>query len=136
MTHDIKPIRTAVFPVAGLGTRFLPATKAIPKEMLTLLDRPLIHHAVEEARAAGIEKFVFVIGNGKDALVRHFDEARPLLDYLWRHNVREEFSCRLRWSPGTFVIWDNRSCLHKAFNDYDGYRREMSRTIVDGEVPA
>jgi UTP--glucose-1-phosphate uridylyltransferase len=82
MTHDIKPIRTAVFPVAGLGTRFLPATKAIPKEMLTLLDRPLIHHAVEEARAAGIEKFVFVIGNGKDALVRHFDEAQPLLDAL------------------------------------------------------
>lgn len=64
------------------------------------------------------------------------EEARPILDYLWRHNVREEFTCRLRWSPGTFVIWDNRSCLHKAFNDYDGYKREMFRTIVDGEVPA
>lgn len=64
------------------------------------------------------------------------EEARPILDYLWRHNIRDEFTCRLRWSPGTFVIWDNRSCLHKAFNDYDGYRREMFRTIVDGEIPA
>ena len=54
-----KPIRKAVFPVAGLGTRFLPATKAMPKEMLTLVDRPLIQHAVDEARAAGIEQFIF-----------------------------------------------------------------------------
>ncbi len=63
------------------------------------------------------------------------DEARPLLDYLARHNTREDFSCRLRWSPGTLVMWDNRICLHKAFNDYDGYKREMFRTIVNGEVP-
>ena len=64
------------------------------------------------------------------------DEARPLLDFLGRHVTREEFSCRLRWAPGTLVIWDNRLCLHKAYNDYDGFRREMYRTIVDGEVPA
>ncbi|MES2604361.1 MAG: TauD/TfdA family dioxygenase [Pseudomonadota bacterium] len=63
------------------------------------------------------------------------EEARPLLDYLAKHVAREEFACRLRWSPGTFVMWDNRICVHKAFNDYDGYKREMFRTIVNGEVP-
>jgi len=68
-----KPIRKAVFPVAGLGTRFLPATKAMPKEMLTLVDRPLIQHAVDEARAAGIEQFIFVTSRGKGALEDHFD---------------------------------------------------------------
>lgn len=66
-------IRKAVFPVAGLGTRFLPATKAMPKEMLTLVDRPLIQHAVDEARAAGIEQFIFVTSRGKGALEDHFD---------------------------------------------------------------
>jgi UTP--glucose-1-phosphate uridylyltransferase len=69
----IRPVRKAVFPVAGLGTRFLPATKAIPKEMLPLVDRPLIQHAVDEARAAGIEQFVFVTSRGKSALEDHFD---------------------------------------------------------------
>ena len=63
------------------------------------------------------------------------EEARPLLDYLGRHVTREEFSCRLRWSSGTLVMWDNRQVVHKAFNDYDGLRREMYRTIVNGEVP-
>lgn len=63
------------------------------------------------------------------------EEARPLLDYLAKHVAREEFACRLRWSPGTFVMWDNRICVHKAFNDYDGFKREMFRTIVNGEVP-
>jgi UTP--glucose-1-phosphate uridylyltransferase len=69
----IRPVRKAVFPVAGLGTRFLPATKAIPKEMLPLVDRPLIQHAVDEARAAGIEQFVFVTSRGKSPLEDHFD---------------------------------------------------------------
>src|ERR1700727_2062565 len=68
-----RPIRKAVFPVAGLGTRFLPATKVMPKEMLTLVDRPLIQHAVDEARAAGIEQFIFVTSRGKGALEDHFD---------------------------------------------------------------
>lgn len=63
------------------------------------------------------------------------EEARPLLDYLVRHITRDDFSCRLRWSAGTLVMWDNRQCLHKAFNDYDGHRREMYRTIVNGEIP-
>ncbi len=74
----MKPVRKAVFPVAGLGTRFLPATKAIPKEMLTVVDRPLIQYAVEEAREAGIEQFIFVTGRGKDALEDHFDIAYEL----------------------------------------------------------
>ena len=73
-----KPIRKAVFPVAGLGTRFLPATKAMPKEMLTLVDRPLIQHAVDEARAAGIEQFIFVTSRGKGAMEDHFDHNHDL----------------------------------------------------------
>ena len=68
-----KPIRKAVFPVAGLGTRFLPATKVMPKEMLPLVDRPLIQHAFEEARDAGIEEFIFVTGRQKEMLEEHFD---------------------------------------------------------------
>ena len=74
----MKPIRKAVFPVAGLGTRFLPATKAIPKEMLPVVDRPLIQYAVDEAREAGIEQMIFVTGRGKSAIEDHFDTAYEL----------------------------------------------------------
>ena len=70
---SIRPVRKAVFPVAGLGTRLLPATKSTPKEMLTIVDKPLIQYAVEEARAAGIEQMIFVTGRGKGALEDHFD---------------------------------------------------------------
>ncbi|SMQ76018.1 UDP-glucose pyrophosphorylase [Devosia lucknowensis] len=69
----VKPVKTAVFPVAGLGTRFLPATKAMPKEMLTVVDRPLIQYAVDEARDAGITHFVFVTGRNKGVIEDHFD---------------------------------------------------------------
>jgi UTP--glucose-1-phosphate uridylyltransferase len=74
----MKPVRKAVFPVAGLGTRFLPATKSMPKEMLTIVDKPLIQYAVEEAREAGIEQMIFVTGRGKGALEDHFDIAYEL----------------------------------------------------------
>ena len=74
----VRPIKTAVFPVAGLGTRFLPATKAMPKEMLTVVDRPVIQLAVDEAREAGIEHFVFVTGRGKAVIEDHFDKAFEL----------------------------------------------------------
>jgi UTP--glucose-1-phosphate uridylyltransferase len=74
----MKKVRKAVFPVAGLGTRFLPATKAMPKEMLTVVDRPLIQYAVEEALEAGIEQMIFVTGRGKTALEDHFDVAYEL----------------------------------------------------------
>jgi UTP--glucose-1-phosphate uridylyltransferase len=77
MTNTV-PIRKAVFPVGGLGTRFLPATKALPKEMLPIVDRPLIQYAVEEARAAGIEEFIFVTGRGKTAIEDHFDRSWEL----------------------------------------------------------
>ncbi len=75
---SFKRIRKAVFPVAGLGTRFLPATKAIPKEMLPIVDRPLIQYAVDEAREAGIEQMIFVTGRGKGAIEDHFDIAYEL----------------------------------------------------------
>lgn len=80
MTSTLKrPVRKAVFPVAGLGTRFLPATKVLPKEMLPLVDRPLIQRAVEEAQEAGIEEFIFVSGRGKSLITQHF-EIQPELD--------------------------------------------------------
>ncbi|MGL4439331.1 MAG: UTP--glucose-1-phosphate uridylyltransferase [Bosea sp. (in: a-proteobacteria)] len=86
-----KPIRKAVLPVAGLGTRFLPATKAIPKEMLTVVDRPVVQHVVDEARAAGIEHFVFVTGRNKGMIEDHFDNAYELEDTLARRNKTKEF---------------------------------------------
>jgi len=73
-----KQVRKAIFPVAGLGTRLLPATKSIPKEMITIVDRPLIQYAVDEAREAGIEEMIFVTGRGKSSLVDYFDQAFEL----------------------------------------------------------
>ncbi|MCY3980352.1 MAG: UTP--glucose-1-phosphate uridylyltransferase [Alphaproteobacteria bacterium] len=77
-----RPVRTAVIPAGGLGTRFLPATKAVPKEMLPVVDKPLIQYAVEEARAAGIDSFVFVTARGKAVLEDHFDHATALDELL------------------------------------------------------
>jgi len=74
----VKRVRKAIFPVGGLGTRFLPATKSMPKEMLPVVDKPLIQYAVEEARAAGIEEFIFVTGRGKSAIEDHFDHSYEL----------------------------------------------------------
>ena len=71
-------IKKAIFPVGGLGTRFLPATKAMPKEMLPIVDKPLIQYAVEEAAAAGIEQFIFVTGRNKSAIEDHFDHSFEL----------------------------------------------------------
>ena len=76
------PIRKAVFPVAGLGTRFLPATKALPKEMLPIVDRPVMELAVAEAREAGIDHFIFVTGRNKSAIEDHFDRQYELEDTL------------------------------------------------------
>ncbi len=91
----IKPLRKAVLPVAGLGTRFLPATKATAKEMLPVVDKPLIQYAVEEARAAGIEQFCMVTGRGKTALVEHFDIAFEL-EYTLRQRDKQEALAALR----------------------------------------
>jgi len=81
-----KPLKKAVMPVAGMGTRFLPATKALAKEMLPVVDRPLIQYAVDEARAAGIEQFCFVTGRGKTSIVEHFDVAYELEKTLEERN--------------------------------------------------
>jgi UTP--glucose-1-phosphate uridylyltransferase len=94
-----KPVRKAVFPVAGLGTRTLPATKAMPKEMLTVVDRPLIQYAVEEAKAAGIEQFYFVTGRAKSTIEDHFDVAYELEATL-RERGRSELLAELEaWLP-------------------------------------
>ena len=79
-----KPIRKAILPVAGLGTRFLPATKAVPKEMLTVVDRPILQYIVDEAREAGVEHFIFVTGRNKGVIEDHFDSSYELEDTLKR----------------------------------------------------
>ncbi|MBV8567234.1 MAG: UTP--glucose-1-phosphate uridylyltransferase [Methylobacteriaceae bacterium] len=94
-----KPIRKAVLPVAGLGTRFLPATKAVPKEMLTVVDRPALQHVVEEAREAGIEHFVFVTGRNKSVIEDHFDMAYELEDTLKRRGKEKEFAALMADLP-------------------------------------
>ena len=100
-----KKLRKAVLPVAGLGTRFLPATKALAKEMLPVVDKPLIQYAVEEARAAGIEQFCFVTGRGKTALVEHFDIAFELEATLRERNRVEALAQldSMRIEPGSLL---------------------------------
>ncbi|MBO9517748.1 MAG: UTP--glucose-1-phosphate uridylyltransferase GalU [Porphyrobacter sp.] len=98
-----KPIRKAVFPVAGLGTRFLPATKAIPKELLPIVDRPLIQYAVDEAREAGIEQMIFVTGRGKTALVEHFDIAYELETTMGERGKDLSALASTRFTPGNLV---------------------------------
>jgi len=93
------PVRKAVFPVAGLGTRFLPATKAMPKEMLPVVDKPLIQYAVEEAQAAGIEHFIFVTGRGKSALEDHFDHSFELEATLRERGKTAEVVAINSWMP-------------------------------------
>jgi len=85
----IKKVTKAVFPVAGMGTRFLPATKAIPKEIMTLVDRPLIQYAIDEARAAGIKEFIFVTARGKSALEDYFDHS-PELEAALRRSGKDD----------------------------------------------
>lgn len=98
-----KPIRKAVFPVAGLGTRFLPATKAIPKEMLAIVDRPLIQYAVDEAREAGIEQMIFVTGRGKTAIVEHFDVAYELESTMGERGKNLGILDSTRATPGDII---------------------------------
>jgi len=88
----IKKVRKAIFPVGGLGTRFLPATKALPKEMLPIVDKPLIQYAVEEAAAAGIEEFIFVTGRNKTAIEDHFDLSFELEATLKAKGKKKELS--------------------------------------------
>ncbi len=101
----IKPLRKAVFPVAGLGTRFLPATKAMAKEMLPVVDKPLIQYAVDEARSAGIEQFCMVTGRGKTAIVEHFDIAYELEATLKLRSKNAELASlrELQMPPGAIT---------------------------------
>jgi len=94
-----KPIRKAVLPVAGLGTRFLPATKTIPKEMLTVVDRPILQHVIDEARAAGVEQFIFVTGRNKGVIEDHFDNSYELEDTLRRRGKTKELEALLADLP-------------------------------------
>ena len=94
-----RPIRTAVFPVAGLGTRFLPATKAMPKEMLTVVDRPVIQYVFEEARDAGIEHFIFVTGRNKSVIEDHFDIQVELRDTLAKRGKFSELEALDKQTP-------------------------------------
>lgn len=94
-----RKIRKAVFPVAGLGTRFLPATKAMPKEMLTVVDRPVIQHVVDEARAAGIEHFIFVTGRNKGVIEDHFDIQYELEHTLASRGKKSELEALARDLP-------------------------------------
>jgi UTP--glucose-1-phosphate uridylyltransferase len=97
----MKPVRKAVFPVAGMGTRFLPATKAVPKEMLPVVDKPVIQYAVEEAREAGIEQFVFITGRGKHVIADHFDHAYELESLLEAREKTTELNSLLEMLPQT-----------------------------------
>jgi UTP--glucose-1-phosphate uridylyltransferase len=125
MTH----IRKAVFPVAGMGTRFLPATKSIPKEMLPLVDRPLIQYAVDEARAAGIEEFIFVTAAGKGALEDYFDTAAALENRLEKSGKSDALAAleRTRMPEGalSFVRQNNPLGL--------GHAVRLARRLVGGE---
>jgi UTP--glucose-1-phosphate uridylyltransferase len=94
-----RPVRKAVFPVGGLGTRFLPATKALPKEMLPVVDKPLIQYAVEEAQAAGIEEFIVVTGRGKSAIEDHFDHSYELEETLASRQKSAELTAINSWRP-------------------------------------
>ncbi|AYJ86454.1 UTP--glucose-1-phosphate uridylyltransferase [Sphingomonas paeninsulae] len=99
----MKKIRKAVFPVGGLGTRFLPATKSIPKEMLPVVDRPLIQYAVDEAREAGIEQMIFVTGRGKSAIEDHFDISFELENLLTSRGKSLDAIEDTRFKPGEVI---------------------------------
>src|SRR6202034_606073 len=99
MANTARPVRKAVFPVAGMGTRFLPATKAVPKEMLPVVDKPVIQYAVEEAREAGIEQFVFITGRGKHVIEDHFDHAYELESLLEARDKTAELNSLLESLP-------------------------------------
>jgi UTP--glucose-1-phosphate uridylyltransferase len=95
----MKKVKTAIFPVGGLGTRFLPATKSLPKEMLPIANKPLIQYAFEEACEAGIEKFIFITGRNKNAIANHFDHAYELESKLDEKNKAEELKKVIGWMP-------------------------------------
>ncbi len=141
----IKPLRKAVLPVAGLGTRFLPATKAMAKEMLPVVDKPLIQYAVDEARAAGIEQFCLVTGRGKTALVEHFDIAYELEATLRERGKHVELKMLndLKLPPGSIATVRQQEPLGlghaiwcaRAFIGDDPFAILLPDDLVLSEVP-
>src|SRR5262245_36300264 len=122
-------VRKAVFPVAGLGTRFLPATKAMPKEMLTVVDRPLIQHVVDEAREAGIEHFIFVTGRNKGVIEDHFDRQFELEHTLTERQREVELDALARDLPGPGAASFTRQQLPLGL----GHAVWCARELVGGE---
>jgi UTP--glucose-1-phosphate uridylyltransferase len=124
-----RRIRKAVFPVAGLGTRFLPATKSIPKEMLTIVDRPVLQHVVEEAREAGIEHFIFVTGRNKAVIEDHFDIAYELEETLQKRGKLKELQALRADLPAPGAMSFTRQQVPLGL----GHAVWCARDIVDNE---
>lgn len=122
-------IRKAVFPVGGLGTRFLPATKSMPKEMLPVVDKPLIHYAFEEAQEAGIEQFIFVTGRNKTAITNHFDSSYELERILSEKNKEIELDQTKGWmpEPGNIIFTRQQEPLGL------GHAIWCARHLIEGE---
>lgn len=140
-----KPITKAVFPVAGLGTRFLPATKASPKEMLTVVDKPLIQYAVEEAMAAGITEMIFVTGRSKRAIEDHFDKAYELEAELEAKNKQDllqlvrsvkpsHVNCVYVRQPEALGLGHAVLCAEKLVGD-EPFAVLLADDLLDGEPP-
>lgn len=125
----MKKVRKAVLPVAGWGTRFLPATKVMPKEMLAVVDRPVIQYAVEEALAAGIEEFIFVTGRGKQTIENHFDHNFELEHLLREKNRLEELDSITRIIPKEGKIFYTRQSQRKGL----GHAVLCTRELIGDE---
>jgi UTP--glucose-1-phosphate uridylyltransferase len=141
----MKPVRKAVFPVAGLGTRFLPATKASPKEMMPIVDKPLIQYAVEEAVAAGVTDLIFVTGRSKRSIEDHFDRATELeaeLERKQKHAMRDlvrnilpsHVNCIYIRQPEPLGLGHAVLCAKPAVGD-EPFAVLLADDLLDGEVP-
>ncbi len=141
----ISPVRKAVFPAAGLGTRFLPATKAQPKEMLTLVDKPQIQYGVEEVEASGIDLIVLVTGRGKQAIENHFDRAVELEELLTQKNQTQALAeIRQINDLAEFVYVRQRQalglghavgCAERVIGD-EPFAVILGDDLIDAEIPA
>lgn len=145
MTHPTKKITKAVFPVAGMGTRFLPATKASPKEMMPIVDKPLIQYAVEEAVAAGISDMIFVTGRSKRSIEDHFDKAYELESELERKGKTEllefvrnllpkDINCIYLRQPEPLGLGHAVLCAHPVVGD-EPFAVLLADDLLDGEPP-